>query len=93
MGPQANAADRKIVEWLQLGLALLGQTAVVTLCIAKIYSDVDYLKQFVAESKADRAAIRQDIKALGVFDYRLDACSKRLEELHLELSKHVGEKQ
>lgn len=82
--------ERRITEWLRLGMMLLAQTVVVALFLGKLYVDVEYLKQGLGESRIDRAAIREQIKALGVLEYRLNECQQKIDSLHTELSNHAA---
>lgn len=82
--------ERRITEWLRLGMMLLIQTVVVALFLGKIFVDVDYLKTGLAESRTDQFSIREQIKALGVLEYRLNQCTTQIETLHRKIEKHAA---
>lgn len=81
--------ETPIVGWLQLGFALLVQTALVASFVYGIYVRVCLLEDGLKDSRADRAVLHSELRTFDQLRYQLEGFNKGLDGINTKLDRHM----
>jgi hypothetical protein len=81
--------EKTVISWLQLGLTLLVQTALLASFVYGLHIRLCFLEDSLKESRADRVLLHAELRTFDETRYRIEDMVIKLDSINKKLDIHV----